>query len=110
MKNIFATVVLAAYLYAPMIIPDNSLGGNIHFGKPCGPNKIPVLNINAPNANGVSINKFHKYDVDERGLIVNNSAPGSDSISTLCGERLEPNPNFGTGNAARQILIEVNPT
>ncbi|MDR1071507.1 MAG: hypothetical protein LBL21_02610 [Rickettsiales bacterium] len=113
MKNkiltIIAVLALPACSSTSGIIPDNSSGGNIHFGTPSGPSKIPVLNINKPNAKGVSINKFHRFDVDERGLIINNQAHGSDLISGSSGDRVESNPNFGTANAARQVLIEVNP-
>src|SRR5512147_1099361 len=38
------------------------------------PNGVPVVQITAPSAGGVSHNKFTSYDVDRSGLILNNSS------------------------------------
>src|SRR5574343_1455604 len=40
-----------------------------------GPNGVQAIDIATANAAGVSHNQFLKYNVDERGLILNNNSP-----------------------------------
>jgi filamentous hemagglutinin len=68
------------------------------------PNGVPVVNINNPNGAGLSRNQYTRYDVDQRGLVLNNSLLPGLRQSQLAGA-LEGNPNLGS--EARVILNEV---
>lgn len=64
---------------------------------------VPVLNIVAPNAAGVSHNQFFDYNVQRPGLVLNNALAAGNS--QLAGQ-LGANPQF-RGQDARLILNEV---
>ncbi|WP_242167114.1 MULTISPECIES: filamentous hemagglutinin N-terminal domain-containing protein [unclassified Pseudomonas] len=68
-------------------------------------NGVPIVNIAAPNANGLSHNQFHDYNVGANGVILNNSTNRTES--TQLGGIILGNPNF-KGTAANIILNEVN--
>ena len=68
-------------------------------------NGVPIVNIAAPNANGLSHNQFHDYNVGANGVILNNST--NRTQSTQLGGIIVGNPNFN-GSAANVILNEVN--
>ena len=64
---------------------------------------VPVVNIVAPTAGGVSHNKFSDYDITSTGLIHNNSlASGTAKLGGTVGA----NPNF-SGATATTIVNEV---
>ena len=67
------------------------------------PNGVPLVHITAPNAAGLSLNRYQSLDVDPVGLIFNNSLVNGTS---QLGGALGANPNF-SGQAARVILNEV---
>ncbi len=64
---------------------------------------IPLVNIAAPNAAGVSANRYTSFNVDSIGLILNNS---TQTGSTALGGQIGANPNFN-GRTAKVILNEV---
>ncbi|OIN45933.1 two-partner secretion domain-containing protein [Pseudomonas costantinii] len=68
-------------------------------------NGVPIVNIAAPNANGLSHNQFHDYNVGANGVILNNATDRTQS--TQLGGIIVGNPNFN-GTAANIILNEVN--
>lgn len=69
-------------------------------------NGVPVVNINAANAAGVSHNQFTRYNVESKGLVLNNSsfAKAVTSASQLAGQVLG---NMNLANEAKLIVNEV---
>ncbi|WP_223215633.1 hemagglutinin repeat-containing protein [Agrobacterium deltaense] len=67
-------------------------------------NGTPTLNIVKPSSGGVSHNKLREYNIDTRGLILNNSGLGGTSI---IGGKVESNPNLVGGGSAKIIVNEV---
>ncbi|TVT79918.1 filamentous hemagglutinin N-terminal domain-containing protein [Pseudomonas sp. H3(2019)] len=67
-------------------------------------NGVTQVNITAPSAGGVSRNTYQQFDVERRGVILNNSAT---SVQTQLGGWVDANPALGRGTA-RVILNEVN--
>lgn len=68
-------------------------------------NGVPVINIAAPNASGLSHNQFKDYNVGKEGVILNN-ATGAVQNTQLAGY-INGNSQLG-GKAAGVILNEVN--
>ncbi|MBF8725799.1 DUF637 domain-containing protein [Pseudomonas putida] len=68
-------------------------------------NGVPVVNIAAPNAAGLSHNQYERYNVDSQGLILNNSTQAIQG--TQLGGNILGNQQLG-GHAASTILNEVN--
>lgn len=65
-------------------------------------NGVPVVNINTANGAGLSYNQYQRYDVDSRGLVLNNSMVRRQSA--LAGQ---VDANAALGAEARLILNEV---
>ncbi|WP_245254502.1 filamentous hemagglutinin N-terminal domain-containing protein [Paraburkholderia sp. LEh10] len=67
---------------------------------------VPVINIPAPNAQGISASQFQSLSAGPEGLIFNNSLIGGTS---LIGGAVGANPNLA-GRAASTILAQVTST
>ncbi|MGI4837065.1 MAG: hemagglutinin repeat-containing protein [Janthinobacterium lividum] len=67
-------------------------------------NGVPIVNIAAPNASGLSHNQFSDYNVGSQGVILNNAT--GQTQSTQLGGIILGNGNL-KGNAANTILNEV---
>ena len=63
----------------------------------------PVVRIAAPNAAGLSHNRYSRFDVDARGVILSNN---TGTAGTELGVRVPSNP-YLNGHPARVILNEV---
>lgn len=68
------------------------------------PNGVPLVNIQTPSAAGVSRNTYSQFDVNNNGVILNNSRT---NVQTQLGGFVQGNPYLATGTA-RIILNEVN--
>ncbi|MDO9415820.1 two-partner secretion domain-containing protein [Pararhizobium sp.] len=70
-------------------------------------NGTPTVDIVTPGEGGISHNKYREYNVETRGLILNNSGAGGTSV---LGGAVAANPNLSGGRSARVILNEVTGT
>ncbi|WP_295841563.1 hemagglutinin repeat-containing protein [uncultured Xanthomonas sp.] len=87
---------------APVANPDGR-----QPGQQAAANGVPVVDIVAPNARGVSHNRYSRFDVGSNGLILNNSAQIS---KTELGGYIAGNDNLKNSGAATLILNEVTST
>ncbi|WP_122377987.1 two-partner secretion domain-containing protein, partial [Pseudomonas cannabina] len=67
-------------------------------------NGVPVINIAAPNGAGLSHNQYQQYNVDSKGVILNNATNAVQA--TQLGGNILGNSQLG-GRAASTILNEV---
>ncbi len=89
-------------LYA-QVVPVANPGGQ-QPGQQAAANGVPVVDIVAPNAQGVSHNRYSRFDVGSNGLILNNSGNIS---KTELGGYIAGNDNLKNSGAATLILNEV---
>jgi filamentous hemagglutinin len=66
-------------------------------------NGVPLVNIQTPNASGLSHNSYSRFDVQSQGLILNNARG---KVATQLGGWVQGNPWLAAGTA-RIILNEV---
>ena len=91
--------------YAQEIVIDPS--GNVGFNPTVrNTSKAPVVDIARPNTGGVSHNKFTKFNVDSKGVVLNNSATAS---NTSLNGSVAGNANLINGTAST-IVNEVTST
>jgi filamentous hemagglutinin len=69
------------------------------------PNGVPVVNINKADANGLSHNQYNQYNVDARGVVLNNGNTSQVSRTSQLAGQVIANRNLV--NEARVILNEV---
>ncbi|MGN4063123.1 two-partner secretion domain-containing protein [Burkholderia gladioli] len=81
--------------FQPGVTQSTGLGGG-----------VPVVNITAPNAAGISLNQYQSFNIDPVGLILNNSLM---SGTSLTGGDVRANPNLA-GRAASVIVNQVSST
>lgn len=67
---------------------------------------VPVVQVVAPDANGISHNKYQNFNVPAQGAVLNNATT---TVNTNLAGSVAANPNLG-GTAARVILNEVTST
>ena len=71
-------------------------------------NNVALVNIAAPNANGLSHNKFTDYNVNSSGLILNNAIGNTNGVvNTQISGLINDNANLRNSGAALVILNEV---
>ena len=90
-------------LAAEPIVVDGAAAAANQAALATTPSGKAMLNIVAPNAAGVSHNKFTNFNVTTDGLVINNAT--ALATTNLAGV-IEANPNF-SGAAASLILNEV---
>ena len=85
------------------VVPDQGkLGPKIEEAR----NGMTVVNINTPNDKGLSHNQYNAFNVDEKGLILNNA---NRPVNTELAGYIMGNPNL-VGPTANTILNEVTGT
>ncbi len=105
-RRLLACFLAALTALQPAIVSAGSIVPAIGAGGPAmdaAGNGVPVVNIVAPDASGLSHNRYRAFSVDNAGAILNNSAMPA---PTQLGGYIEANPNLGNGTA-RLILNEV---
>ncbi|WP_080436329.1 filamentous hemagglutinin N-terminal domain-containing protein [Burkholderia ubonensis] len=85
----------APITFQPAITQSTGAGGG-----------VPVVNITAPNAAGISLNQYQRFNIDPVGLILNNSLM---SGTSLTGGDVQANPNLN-GRAASVIVNQITST
>jgi filamentous hemagglutinin len=86
------------------IVADKGAAGHQQPTVVNAANGLPQVNIQTPNDKGLSHNKFSQFDVDQRGVILNNS---SVNTKTQLAGMVAANPWLAKGEA-KVILNEVN--
>ena len=104
-KRLIAIFMLFLHIVslANGIVPDNGASKNLQLDKAA--NGVPLVNIEAPDNNGISHNVYKEYNVDERGAILNNS---KDLTNSQLGGLIYGNPNLQNSSEASTIINEVS--
>ncbi|WP_433696387.1 filamentous hemagglutinin N-terminal domain-containing protein [Paraburkholderia phenoliruptrix] len=92
---------------APIVDPTAPISFQPKITQSNGANGgVPVVNITAPNAAGISLNQYQSFNIDPVGLILNNSLM---SGTSLTGGDVQANPNL-SGRTASVIVNQVTST
>ncbi|MCO8161692.1 DUF4951 domain-containing protein [Pseudomonas sp. 21LCFQ010] len=105
LQRALALVLANALFWQPILVQAQGVvasNPNTQVGQ--AGNGVPVVNIAAPNASGLSHNQYQQYNVDAQGLILNNATDTAQA--TQLGGIIQGNPNL-QGQAAGVILNEV---
>ncbi|WP_271270852.1 two-partner secretion domain-containing protein [Aliamphritea hakodatensis] len=92
------------HVYAEDIRADASAPGAQQPAVLQAANGVPQVNIKTPNSAGLSHNSYSAFDIDPRGVILNNSRT---DVNTQLGGFVTANPEMA-GGEARVILNEIN--
>ena len=98
---IFFSIFTQSAMAAAKVVDQNR---NQQVNVEKAPNGVPIININAPNKNGVSHNYFKEYNVGKEGVLLNNSS--KENNRTQLGGIIQGNSNL-KGREADVILTEV---
>jgi filamentous hemagglutinin len=101
---LLAALGMLSPLAQSQIIADPGAPGSQRPTILAAPNGVPLVNITAPTAAGVSRNTYSQFDVQRNGVILNNSRT---NIQTQLGGYVQGNPWLARGSA-RVIVNEVN--
>ncbi|MGE1075552.1 filamentous hemagglutinin N-terminal domain-containing protein [Pseudomonas fragariae (ex Marin et al. 2024)] len=104
-KRGLALILANAMFWQPLLVQAEGIvvsGTNTSLNQ--AGNGVPIVNIAAPNASGLSHNQYQQFNVDSQGVILNNST--NQTQSTQLGGIIVGNANL-RGTAASTILNEV---
>ncbi|CAN7282247.1 filamentous hemagglutinin N-terminal domain-containing protein [Paraburkholderia hospita] len=91
----------------PIVDPNAPISFQPKITQSTGANGgVPVVNITAPNAAGISLNQYQTFNIDPVGLILNNSLM---SGTSLTGGNVSANPNLSERTAS-VIVNQVTST
>lgn len=91
---------------APMLAFAQIVAGGAHAPNVIQtPNGLDQVNINRPSGAGVSVNTYNRFDVPNKGAILNNSPT---IVQTQQAGTINGNPNFAAGQSAKIIVNQVN--
>ena len=94
-------VIAASWAMAQTAVVAPGSQANVYVS----PNGVTVVNINGANGAGVSHNRYTQFNVDARGLVLNNTNTAQmQHQSQLAGQVMA---NYNMANPARVILNEV---
>ncbi len=103
-KKIIALILILTLLTPQnvfaQILPDGTTMTGVDYSTL---NKTPVLNIAAPNAKGISHNKFTEYNVGANNLIINNTK--QDGLESKLGGYIAGNSNLIRANKEAEIIL-----
>ncbi|NTX29097.1 filamentous hemagglutinin N-terminal domain-containing protein [Burkholderia pyrrocinia] len=85
----------------PKLVVDPNAANRPGLG--AAPNGTPIVDINAPDASGISSNRFLDYNVGSKGLVLNNSV---NRANTQLAGSIDGNAQLG-GRSAQVILNQV---
>jgi len=103
-------LTLCALLACPpqlLFAADLTAAGTTNTQVTAAKNGVPVVNIAAPSASGLSHNQFTNYNVDSKGLVLNNGNSSEAYRQSQLAGIVGANPNLGAGAQASVILNEV---
>ena len=100
---VMATLAMVGLAVTAAIAQTVPTGGNTTVY--ISANGVPVIDINTANAAGLSHNRFTSYNVDARGLVLNNG--NMDQLSRLSQLAGQVAGNANLAQQARVILNEV---
>ncbi len=102
--KLMACLLSFLLIYQPMLVSAQVIIADKQSQKNHSANGVPIINIATPSSKGVSHNKFQRFDVDQKGLILNNA--GNITNTQLAGY-IDANPNLQNGSSANLIINEV---
>ncbi|MDR0736502.1 MAG: filamentous hemagglutinin N-terminal domain-containing protein, partial [Zoogloeaceae bacterium] len=86
------------------IVPDAGVSGQKPVVLSTG-GGLPLVHIVTPTAGGVSVNQYRQFDVQAKGVVLNNNR--DPLVAAQLGGEVAANP-FLAGGAARVIVNQVN--
>ena len=105
-KKFITVIFLLIYnieIFAANLVVDPNSNHNTKLDESA--NGVPVVNISTPNKNGISINEFSEYNIDEKGQILNNA----DNVGrSYLGGLINANPNLAPNQTANLVILQVN--
>ncbi len=112
---VFRTCMMTGIMMLPGVataattVPPLAAAGTTNTQVTAAPNGVPVVNIANPNSAGLSNNEFTNYNVDSKGLVLNNdSTTQAIQIQSQLAGAVAANTNLKT--EAKVILNQVTST